>query len=293
MAQQLRALKRRMESVKSTQKITRAMEMIAASRVQRAQERVQATRPYAEAMRRLVASVAGASTNVDHPLLSEREEARDVGLIVVTSDRGLAGPYNSNILRAAERDIQGHEGDTKLYVIGKKGFSYFKFRGYDTEDSWQGMSDKPQIEHAREVARTVADRFAEGDIRQLRLAYTRFESMMAQRPQVTQLLPVPREELEEDEGDAGGQGPQYDFEPEPEQILDFLYPRYVEALVYEALLQSSASEHAARRKAMKAATDNANDMVESLSRDYNQARQAEITTEIMEVVGGAEALSGG
>ena len=291
MAQQLRTLKRRIESVKSTQKITRAMELIAAARIARAQERVEAARPYAEAMRRLVASVAGAVTNVDHPLLKEPEEARDVGLVVITSDRGLAGPYNSNILRAAERDMREHEGDTKLFPVGKKGISYFKFRGYDSEDSWQGFGDQPKIEQAREVARAAAKRYADGEIRQLRLAYTRFESMMTQRPDVVQLLPVPSEELEQDEDQEGQRAP-YLFEPEPEQILDFLFPRYVEALIFHALLEASASEHASRRKAMKAATDNANDLIESLTRNYNQARQEEITTEIMEVVGGAEALSG-
>ncbi len=293
MAQQLRTLKRRIESVKSTQKITRAMELIAAARISRAQERVEAARPYAEAMRRLVASVAGAVTNLDHPLLTEPEDARDVGLVVLTSDRGLAGPYNSNILRAAERDIREHEGDTKLFPVGKKGISYFKFRGYDFEDSWQGLGDQPKIEQAREVARAAAKRYADGEMRSLRLAYTRFESMMTQRPDVVQLLPVPSEELEqdEDEGQEGRRAP-YLFEPEPERILDFLFPRYVEALIFHALLEASASEHAARRKAMKAATDNANDLIENLTRNYNQARQEEITTEIMEVVGGAEALSG-
>ncbi|MBA2313460.1 MAG: F0F1 ATP synthase subunit gamma [Actinobacteria bacterium] len=293
MAQQLRAIKRRIGSVKSTQKITRAMELIASSRIIRAQQRVNEARPYADGMRRLMASVAGRAGRIDHPLLRPRDEVSAVGTIVVTADRGLAGAYNSNVLRRAERDMQSHGKDNKLFLLGKKGVTYFRFRGYEFEDSWIGRSDQPRIEDAREVAKAVADAFSEGEVDQVRLAYTRFESALTQRPTITQILPLPREELEEmrEQQEDEGPQPQYEFEPGPEEILEYLLPRYVEGLIYQGMLEAAASEHAARRRAMKAATDNADDLIESLTRNYNQARQAEITTEIMEVVGGAEALT--
>jgi F-type H+-transporting ATPase subunit gamma len=290
-AQQLRTLKRRIESVQSTKKITRAMELISSSRIVKAQQRVQAARPYAEAMRRLVGSVARSASNVDHPLLSERERVDSAGHIVVTSDRGLAGAYNSSVIRAAERDMRDQEAESKPFVIGKKGVSYFRFRGYDVEQSWTGISDQPRIEHAREVAGTIGKAFSKGELDRVRLTYTRFESALTQTPTTVQLLPLPKEELERDEEREERQGAQYEFEPAPEQILDYLLPRYIEGLMYQALLESAASEHAARRRAMKAATDNAEELIENLTRGFNQARQAEITTEIMEVVGGAEALT--
>lgn len=243
-------------------------------------------------MRRLVTSVAQNASNVDHPLLKERDEVRAVGHIVITSDRGLAGAYNSNVIRAAERDMREHGKDTKLFLVGKKAVSYFKFRGYDFEDSWTGVSDQPSIAGARKIAGAATKAFTEGEIDQLRLAYTRFESALIQRPTVTQVLPLPREEFERDDrGQESGPRAAYVFEPEPEEILDYLLPRYVEAAVLQGMLEASASEHAARRRAMKAATDNADDLIHDLTRVYNQARQAEITTEIMEVVGGAEALT--
>ncbi|MDQ3956430.1 MAG: F0F1 ATP synthase subunit gamma [Actinomycetota bacterium] len=291
MAQQLRAIKRRIGSVKSTQKITRAMELIASSRIIKAQQRVDEARPYAEAMRRLMASVGKNAGNIDHPLLRQQDEVGTVGLIVITADRGLAGAYNSNVIRAAERDMHEH-GDTKLFLSGKKGVTYFKFRGYDFEDSWIGHSDQPRIDDAREVAEAVSEAFSNGDVDEVRIAYTKYESALTQRARVTKLLPVPREELEQDDEPQEGSGAQYVFEPEPQDILGYLLPRYIEGSVYQGMLEAAASEHAARRRAMKAATDNADELIEGLTRTYNQARQAEITTEIMEVVGGAEALRG-
>ena len=291
MAQQLRTIKRRISSVKSTQKITRAMELIASSRIIRAQQRVEAARPYSEEMRRLMASVAANASRIDHPLLKERDEVQSVGTVVVTADRGLAGAYNSNVIRAAERDMRAHGKDNRLFLIGKKGVTYFRFRGYEFEESWMGNSEQPRVEDARNVAKAVADEFSEGKVDQVKLAYTRYESAMTQRPAVVQLLPLPKEELEElQEEQRDEQRPQYVFEPDPEQILNYLLPRYVEGLILQGLLEAAASEHAARRRAMKAATDNADDLMDSLTRNYNQARQAEITTEIMEVVGGSEAL---
>ena len=285
----LRDIKRRIGSVQSTQKITRAMELIASSRIIRAQQRVDAARPYADMMRRLMSSVARNASNIDHPLLRGRDEVRSVGTIVVTSDRGLAGAYNSTVIRAAERDAARHGKEPTFFLIGRKAISYFRFRGYSFEHSWQGISDQPRIADAREVARAAADAFSNGEVDQVRLAYTKFESAFTQRPVVVQLLPLPREELESEAPDAAAAS--YEFEPEPEEILNYLLPRYLEGAVYQGLLEAAASEHAARRRAMKAATDNADEMIEDLTRVYNQARQAEITTEIMEVVGGAEALA--
>ena len=286
---QLRDIKRRIGSVQSTQKITRAMELIASSRIIKAQQRVDAARPYAEEMRSLMASVAKNAGSIDHPLLKQRETVGTVGTIVITADRGLAGAYNSNVIRAAERDMRDHQ-QTRLFVAGKKGVSYFRFRGYDLTESWQGMSDQPRIDDARAVAKSAADAFTNVDVDEVRLAYTKFESALTQRPVVLKLLPVPRQDLDED-ADTSGPSPSYVFEPSPEDILGYLLPRYIEGAVYQGMLEAAASEHAARRRAMKAATDNADELIENLTRVYNQARQAEITTEIMEVVGGAEALS--
>jgi F-type H+-transporting ATPase subunit gamma len=292
-AQQLRAIRRRITSVQSTQKITRAMELIASSRIIKAQQRVEAARPYAEVMRRVMGSVARHAGRTDHPLLVERETVRSIGTIVISSDRGLAGAYNSNIIRAAERNLQAHGKEPRLFLVGKKAITYFRFRGYEFSDSWIGMSDQPRIDDARTVARAVSDAFTEGAIDQVRMAYTRYESALVQRPTVVQLLPLSHEEVEEEEQPADrAQRPEYVFEPEPDEILGALLPRYVEGTIFQGMLEGSASEHAARRRAMKAATDNAEDLIERLTRNYNQARQAEITTEIMEVIGGAEALTG-
>jgi F-type H+-transporting ATPase subunit gamma len=287
MAQQLRVIKRRIGSVQSTQKITRAMELISSSRIIRAHQRVEAARPYAEQMRRLMASVAQRVTNLDHPLLTRRDEVNTIGTIVITADRGLAGAYNANVIRAAERDMTAHGKQTRLFVAGKKGVSYFRFRGYDIEESWTGVSDQPSIGDARNIASAVAESFSNGDVDEVRLAYTRFESIGSQRPVVMQLLPATEEFADEEEE---GTHTQYVFEPEPEDILGVLLPRYIEGTIFQGMLEAAASEHAARRRAMKAATDNAEELIGNLTRVYNQARQAEITTEIMEIVGGAEAL---
>ena len=295
MAQQLRAIKRRIGSVKSTQKITSAMELIASSRVVKARQRVNAARPYAEEMRRLMSSVAANAGSIDHPLLSPPDEVTRVGTIVLSSDRGLAGAYNSNVLRHAERDMEAHGKDNTLWLVGKKAITYFRFRGYEFEqdNTWQGISDHPHIDDAREIAKVATKAFQDGDVDQVRLVYTRFESAVIQRPTMVQLLPLPQEELEElkEQSERQGPSPSYVYEPDPEDILGLLVPRYVEGNILQGLLEASASEHAARRRAMKAATDNASDLIDDLTRVYNQARQAEITTEIMEVIGGAEALS--
>ena len=286
----LRDIKRRIGSVQSTQKITRAMELISSARIAKAQARVEAARPYADAMRRLMSSLGRRAGTIDHPLLKERAEIRTIATIVITSDRGLAGAYNSNVIRAAERDMQAHDKESKLFLVGRKAISYFKFRGYNFDDSWMGVSDQPSVYDARKVARRAAEAFASGEVDEVRLAFTKFHSALTQRATVVRLLPLSEEDIvgeEEHEGPHAG----YIFEPEPDHILGELLPRYLEGSVYQGLLEAAASEHAARRRAMKAATDNAEELIEDLTRVYNQARQAEITTEIMEVVGGAEALS--
>ena len=291
MAGQLRAVKRRIVSVQSTKKITRAMELIASSRIIKAQRRVEAARPYAEQMRELMASVGRNASNIDHPLLRQRDEVGKVGLIVISADRGLSGAYNSNILRAAERDMREHES-TRIFASGKKAISYFRFRGHDLAGEWQGYSEQPRIDDARKVAQAAVEAFTNDEVDEVRIAYTKFQSIAVQRPIVQKLIPAPREEFEQDENDTGPKA-NYEFEPEPEEILGYLLPRYIEGAVLQGMLEAAASEQAARRRAMKAASDNADELIENLTRVYNQARQAEITTEIMEVIGGAEALSTG
>jgi len=266
------------------------MELIASSRIVKAQAAVNAARPYAEEMRRLMASVSRSAGTIDSPLLREREDVRTIATIIISSDRGLAGAYNSNVIRAAERDFRAHGKESRLFLIGKKAVTYFRFRGFDTSNSWQGISERPDIADARRIARTVVDLFLNGGVDEVRLAYTKFESALTQRPVVVRLLPMPREEFSADDDATAGPAASYEFEPDPAEILNLLLPRYVEGTILQGLLEAAASEHAARRRAMKAATDNAEELIAKLARVYNQARQAEITTEIMEVIGGAEAL---
>src|SRR5687768_5514915 len=203
MAGQLRAVKRRIVSVKSTQKITRAMELIASSRIIKAQRRVEAARPYAETMRELMASVAQNAGNIDHPLLRPREGKGKVGMVVISADRGLAGAYNTNVIRAAERDMADH-AETRLFLSGKKALSYFRFRGYDVTDSWTGTSDQPKIGDARTVARAAVEAFEKGEVDEVRLAYTRYESALTQRPVVMKLLPAETDDIKGDTVESGG-----------------------------------------------------------------------------------------
>ncbi|MEX0706008.1 MAG: F0F1 ATP synthase subunit gamma [Nitriliruptoraceae bacterium] len=285
---QIRQLKRRIRSVQSTQKITRAMEMIAASRILRAQARVRAARPYAEQIHEVIKGLAVSNEIRQHPLLVERE-VRTTAVIVNTSDRGLAGAYNANVLKIAERTIRQEEeaGRTvELYVIGRKGAGYFAYRGRRANRVWEGVSDAPAIDDASLIAETVMSRYASAEIDRVWLVYTDFRSSLTQSPVRMELLPVKPEEFE------GGAeiAPEFIFEPSQPELLERLIPRYVEAKVLHGLLESSASEHAARQRAMKSATDNAREVAGSLSRVMNQARQEQITTEISEIVGGAEAL---
>jgi F-type H+-transporting ATPase subunit gamma len=291
MGAELRAVRRRIRSVRSTMKITRAMELIAASQIRRAQARVRESRPYAELITRAIGDLTGQSESVEHPLLEVRQQAEAAAVLVVTSDRGLAGAYNANVLRRTEELLAAlrDEGkEPKLYVAGKKGLSYFRFRERPVEKSWSGLSERPSYDHAKDMADTMIDAFLSREVDEIFAVYTDFVSALTQRAEARQFIPLVVEEVQVEEE---GPYPLYIFEPSASEILDSLLPRYVETRVFAALLESAASEHAARQRAMKAATDNADDLIKSLTRVANQARQAEITTEIMEIVGGAEALA--
>jgi F-type H+-transporting ATPase subunit gamma len=291
MGAKLRVVRRRIRSVRSTMKITRAMELIAASRILRAQARVVAARPYAELLTRAMEDVARQTGRLVHPLLEERPEPRAAGVLVMTSDRGLAGAYNANVLKRAEDlmdRLRGRGLELVLYVSGRKGVSYFRFRGLPVERSWTGHSEVPPYHVAEEIGAEVVRAFSERRIDELHAVYTDFRSAFTIRPTDKRFLPIAPEEVVA--GEPGRPHPEYLFEPAPAAILDDLLPQYVTTKIYAGLLESAASEHAARQRAMKSATENAEDLIKVLTRVANQARQAEITTEIMEVVGGAEAI---
>ena len=295
---QERILRRRIKSVQSTKKITRAMELIAASRIVKAQQRVEAARPYSEQVTAVMANLAAGGAGLDHPLLQERDPIRKVGFIVISADRGLAGAYNSTVIRTGERALLAHQAegrDYELTLSGRKAEGYFRYRGYRIGDAFSGFSEVPSYEDARTVAQAAMERYQrgsgeEGGVDQVELIYTRFFSIGTQRAVNVRLLPLEREIMED--AASAGDGPQaaYEFEPEPGQILERLLPRYVEGRVFAAMLDAAASEQAARQRAMKAATDNAEELIKNLAIVANKVRQAGITTEIMEIVGGAEAL---
>ena len=285
---QERILRRRIKSVESTKKITRAMELIAATRVVKAQERANSARPYSEEITNVVLDLVRNGAGREHPLLRDNPEATTAAFIVVTSDRGLCGAYNSAVIRMAERamvDAAAEGRSTSLIVIGKKAQTYFRFRGYDIDAAFLGITDQPTYEQAREIGATVIDRYTQGDLASVDIAYQRFISAGSQQPVLRRFLPLSVETTESAEGSAD-----IEYEPSPEGILSEILPRFVESRIYSALLDASASEHANRQRAMKAATDNAGELITKLARIMNRARQDAITTEIMEIVGGAEAL---
>jgi F-type H+-transporting ATPase subunit gamma len=293
---QERILRRRIKTVESTKKITRAMELIAASRIVKAQQRVAAARPYSERITEVIGNLAAGGAGSSHPLLKEQDDPRTIAYVVVTADRGLAGAYNTNVIRAAERSMRREQAqgrDTKLFVIGKKALNYFRFRGYAIERSFLGITDQPRYEQAKEVAVAVAQAFESGEVDVVEVAYTQFLSVGAQRVVIRRLMPLDQNTMSRaKEAAVHGDGPtgEYEFEPGPDRILADLLPRYAEARLFAAFLDASASEHAARQRAMKSATDNAEELIKTLTRVMNRARQDAITTEIMEIVGGAEAL---
>jgi F-type H+-transporting ATPase subunit gamma len=304
MGAQLREFRRRIKSVQSTKKITRAMELIAASRIVKAQQRIEASRPYSEAITGVVRTVtAEGVVNEEHPLTTPRENPSRAALIVITSDRGLAGGYSANVLRAGERttDKLKEAGlETVPFLVGRKAVSFYRFRNRDISNSWTGFSEQPSYDDARAVGDALLEQFIkggdDGGVDEIHLVYTRFESMASQKVIVNKLIPldpddVPDNSSDRDDDDTGSTG-LIEFEPEGAGVLDALLPKYLTARVFAAMLDAAASEQVARRRAMKSATDNADDLIKQLTRDANSARQAEITQEIMEIVGGAEALAG-
>jgi F-type H+-transporting ATPase subunit gamma len=329
MAAQIRVLRRRIKSTQSIKKITRAMELIATSRIAKARARVNEAKPYAEQITSVLQELA-ANSALDHPLLVERENPKRAAVLVVTSDRGQAGGYNANVLKEAEQlqQLLREQGkEPVLYVIGRKGVNYYRFRRREIADSWTGFSEQPDYAHVAEVTRTLVAVFMAGvddpvdengertagadgqaGVDELHLVYTQFKNMVNQTPQSRRMAPIEVEyaddEIERAPATSGGTPPEdrervaaaneiqplYAFEPDPDTLFDALLPKYVGARLFAALLESAASESAARQRAMKAATDNANDLIRSLTLEANQARQAQITQEISEIVGGADAL---
>ncbi|QCX79155.1 ATP synthase gamma chain [Streptomyces sp. YIM 121038] len=297
MGAQLRVYKRRIKSVSATKKITKAMEMIAASRVVKAQRKVAASTPYATELTRAVTAV-GTGSNTQHPLTTEAETATRAAVLLLTSDRGLAGAFNSNSIKAAQQltarlEAEGKEVDT--YIVGRRGVAYYNFREHKIAKQWTGFTDQPEYADAKTVAAPLIEAIekdtAEGGVDELHIVYTEFVSMTTQTAVNGRLLPLSLDTVAEESNAKNEILPLYDFEPSAEDVLDALLPRYVESRIYNALLQSAASKHAATRRAMKSATDNAGDLIQNLSRLANAARQAEITQEISEIVGGASALA--
>jgi F-type H+-transporting ATPase subunit gamma len=295
MGAQLRLVRRRIGTVQSIAKITRAQELIASSRIVRAQQQQRAAQPYARELTRAVEAVISRSTTINHPFTEEPQHPTRAAVLILTSDQGFAGAYNANVLREAARlrQLLRDRGlEPVLYVAGRKGISWHRFRELELADSWSGFSAAPRYRDAQKIADVLLAAFnAEEDrVDEIHLVGTEFVSMLTQRPAVRRLLPLEIEET--DEPSPSGPLPQYEFEPGPVEVLDALMPQYVASRIFYAMLEAAAAELASRRRAMKAATDNAGDLLEKLTRDANNARQAEITQEISEIVGGANALAG-
>jgi F-type H+-transporting ATPase subunit gamma len=296
MGAQMRVYRQRIRTVQATKKITRAMELIAASRVVKARQRVIESTPYASALTRAVSAVATFS-NVEHPLTTEHPQVRRAAMVVITSDRGLAGAYSSAVLKESEKlaELLREEGKEVVpYLVGRKAVGFYKFRRREYAQEWTGFSDSPKFEVAREIGQRVTDDFIKdyetGGVDEVHVVFTRFVSMVTQEPEVIRLLPL--EVVEGTEAPEDDEVlPLYEFEPSAEQVLDALLPKYVTERLFNALLQSAASELAARQRAMKSATDNAEELIRKYTRLANQSRQAEITQEISEIVGGVEALA--
>jgi F-type H+-transporting ATPase subunit gamma len=296
MGAQLRAVRRRIRSVQSTAKITRAQELIASSRIIKAQQRLHEAQPYAREITRAVEAVVSRSGNVDHPLTRPVESPKRAAVLILTSDRGFCGGFNANVLREAQSLralLEGAGVEVVPFVAGRKGLGWHRFRGREMAAEWAGFSDTPRHYNASEIATALLDAYAkpaeEGGVDEIHVVYTEFVSMLTQQSIVRRILPLQIEQS--DEPPPSGPMPIYEFEPSPEDVLNSLLPWYVESRLFHALLESAAAEIAARRRAMKSATDNANDLIEQLSREANKARQAEITQEISEIVGGANALA--
>ena len=303
MAGQVQALRRRIRTVKSTKKIAKAQELVATSRIAKAQERVAASRPYAQAITDVLTALASNAT-LDHPLLTPRERVRRAGVLLITSDRGLAGAYNANAIRTAEQLMARLRADGKevaLYIVGRKGVGYYRFRNRPIQASWTGFSERPSFDDARTIGESIIGAFVAGaddggedhgpdgvqGVDELHIVSTQFKSLMTQNANARFLAPMQVEDREREPG----LRPAYEFEPEAEELLSALLPKYVNTRIYAALLDSAASESASRRRAMKSASDNADDLLKRYTREMNSARQAAITQEISEIVGGANALA--
>jgi F-type H+-transporting ATPase subunit gamma len=303
MAGQVQVLRRRIRTVRSTKKIAKAQELVATSRIAKAQERVAASKPYAEAITQVLTALASNAT-IDNPLLVPRERVRRAGVLLVTSDRGLAGAYNANAIRTAEQLIQKLKADGKdavLYVVGRKGVGYYRFRNRPIETSWTGFSERPSFSDAKKIGDALLEAFVAGaddadahygpdgiqGVDELHIVSTQFKSLMTQSAEAHFLAPMQVEEREAEPG----LRPAYEFEPDADELLDALLPKYLNTRIYAALLDSAASESASRRRAMKSASDNADDLLKRYTREMNSARQAAITQEISEIVGGANALA--
>ncbi len=297
MGAQLRVYKRRIRTVTSTKKITKAMEMIAAARIIKAQRAVAASSPYAEELTSAVAAVAK-GPNVRHPLTTESQRPVRAAVLLITSDRGLAGGYSANAIKQAEqltRRLNDEGKEVVPYIVGRKGVAYYSFRNREVAESWTGFTENPTYADAKRITQPLIDAMVQdtddGGVDELHIVFTEFVSMMTQAPIDARLLPLSLSEAAKEADEHSGPRPLYEFEPSAEGVLDALLPRYVESRIYNALLQAAASKHAATRRAMKSATDNAEEIIKSLSRLANAARQAEITQEISEIVGGASALA--
>jgi F-type H+-transporting ATPase subunit gamma len=301
MAAQLRLVRRRISSVQSIAKITRAQELIASSRIVRAQQQMRAAEPYARELTRAVEAVISRSAAIHHPFTEEPENPSRAAVLILTSDQGFAGAYNANVLResARLRQLLRDRGlEPVIYVAGRKGIGWHRFRELDLADSWSGFSAAPRYRDAQRITTTLLEAFnagrdgagtGGGGVDEIHLVSTEFVSMLTQRPTSRRLLPL--EIIQTDEPSPSGPLPQYEFEPGPEEVLDALMPQYVASRIFYAMLEAAAAELASRRRAMKAATDNASELLETLTRQANNARQAEITQEISEIVGGANALA--
>jgi F-type H+-transporting ATPase subunit gamma len=295
MGAQIRVYRQKIASTSSLRKIFKAMELIAASRIGKARSRVAASMPYANAITRAVSAVASQS-EIDHPLTTEPEQIRRAAVLVLTSDRGLAGSYSASVLKQAQsltELLHGEGKEVRHYLVGRKAQAYFDFRNIQYQQVWTGGTDSPEFSTAREIGEELLSDFntpfEDGGVDEIHIVYTRFKSMVTQEPAVIRLLPL--EVVEEEATAETDLLPLYEYEPEPEQVLNALLPRYIESRIFAALLQAAASELAARQRAMKSASDNATDLIEKYTRLRNNARQAEITQELTEIVGGADALA--
>jgi F-type H+-transporting ATPase subunit gamma len=287
-----RVLVKRRKSVRNIRKITRTMQLIATARFQAAFTRAVATKPYTEKLAELVADLSRAAGGVDHPLLKTHEEAGRAALVVITSDRGLAGGYNANVLRAAVNHLEQQQGrEVDIHMVGKKGINYFRFLRRAVAEQTTGIGDKPRFERIEPIANALMERFKRGEIASVHVAYMRFHSAGVQRPAVVQLLPLSPEQRPDTAGEEPARPVEYEFSPDPQQLLDELLPAVVRVRLFQAFTDAVVSEQVARMVAMKAATDAAGDMIKSLTREYNRARQTQITMELLDIVGGANALS--